>query len=49
MFFGLENDRSTVPEVGWTFCDNGLVVGAIVKLVQFVIASKLELENRFLM
>ena len=29
-FFSIENDRSTVAEIGLAFCNNELVVGAIV-------------------
>ena len=43
----MENDRSTVAEVNRVFCKNALVVGAIIKLEQFIIALKLEMDNRF--
>ena len=45
----MENDLSTGAEVGWAFCNSVYLVGAIVKLVQFIIASKSKLDSRFLM
>ena len=45
----IENDLSTAAEVGWDFCNSAWLVGSIVKLVQFIIVSKSELDSRFLM
>ena len=45
----IENDLSTATGVGWTFCNSALLVSSIVKLVQLIIASQSELDNRFLM
>ena len=45
----IENDLSTAAEVGWAFYNSAWLVGSIVKLVQFIIVSKSELDSRFLM
>ena len=38
--FSIENDGSTVAEIGWAFCNNAKVFGRIIKFAQFIIASK---------
>ena len=48
-FLSIENDLSTAAEVGWAFCNSALLVGSIVKLVQFIIVSKSKLDSRLLM
>ena len=45
----MENDLSSGAEVGWAFCNSKQLIGAIVILVQFILASKSELDSRFLM
>ena len=45
----IENDLSIAAEIGWAFYNSVLLVGSIVKLVQFIIVSKSELDSRFLM
>ena len=48
-FISIKNDCLTVAKAGWAFCNNALMVGAIIELAQFIIASKSELDNRFVM
>ena len=43
--FSIVSGRSTVVEVGWAFCNNAYVVGAVIKSIQFTIAAKSELDN----